>query len=441
MAVLSSTLTILRQGFLNYIGETYRGTTTANGAADGSTFIDTTKLVNFSNNKFQFWWAYITSGTYAGQERRVASSAQTGGTVTGQAAFGGQILSGVTYELCRYQREEEVLTALNWGLRECFPSLHVSRVNDTLISGNALPNSSFEDWTASSAPDLWTATTVTAAKETSVKLYGAASLKVTGAASAGHVACTNSNWPPLLDLMGQSIDFEAWVKTDTASHARLQIVDDDGNTLSSYHTGGNTWELLKATRGIKSGTKSDGCRCCGDVNGAVAYFDHARAMGMVVSTYVLPLDFAFGPPMQVFIQSASRTLSGNERACDELGFVWPYQELTDWKVEYSETLGLWLLRLRTLPPDGYKIRLVGPAHYTDLSAETDTVALEGSQALLLYPVAAHRLFSMLVYNSSGQAKAEYEAKAQKAAGEAETAKRKFRMDVPTPYPSFGDWRW
>lgn len=71
----------------------YEGTTTADGAGDGSTLIDSvlTTKPDYNGNL-----VIITSGAYAGQGRDI-NGATTGGTVTSASAFGGQILSGTSF--------------------------------------------------------------------------------------------------------------------------------------------------------------------------------------------------------------------------------------------------------------------------------------------------------------------------------------------------------
>lgn len=50
---------------------------------------------------------------------------------------------------------------------------------------------------------------------------------------------------------GRQVTFGAWVKTSTASHARLNI-SDGSNHYSSYHTGGGDWEWITVTHTISS---------------------------------------------------------------------------------------------------------------------------------------------------------------------------------------------
>lgn len=70
----------------------YEGTTTADGAGDGSSLEDSvlTTKPDFDGNL-----VIITSGDYAGQARDI-TGATTGGTVTPSSAFSGQILRGTT---------------------------------------------------------------------------------------------------------------------------------------------------------------------------------------------------------------------------------------------------------------------------------------------------------------------------------------------------------
>ncbi|GAH48136.1 unnamed protein product, partial [marine sediment metagenome] len=71
----------------------YEGTTTADGAGDGSTLIDSVLATkaNYNGNL-----VIITSGAYAGQGSDI-DGATTGGTVRAHTAFDGQILRGTTF--------------------------------------------------------------------------------------------------------------------------------------------------------------------------------------------------------------------------------------------------------------------------------------------------------------------------------------------------------
>jgi len=53
---------------------------------------------------------------------------------------------------------------------------------------------------------------------------------------------------------GRTVTFGAWIKTSTASHARIKIDDSTGATYSSYHTGSGSWEWLEVSRQIAAAT-------------------------------------------------------------------------------------------------------------------------------------------------------------------------------------------
>lgn len=77
---------------------TFNSTTTGDGNVGGTTVI-CSLLGIFGDDFFIGATLEITSGTYNGQSRTVSDFAQTTGTLTVSSAFGGQIVSGVTFTL------------------------------------------------------------------------------------------------------------------------------------------------------------------------------------------------------------------------------------------------------------------------------------------------------------------------------------------------------
>jgi hypothetical protein len=68
---------------------------------------------------------------------------------------------------------------------------------------------------------------------------------------------SNSNYasyPLVSSVAGRTVTFGAWVKTSTASAARLYIGPSAGNTYSSYHSGGGGWEWLEVSTAVASNT-------------------------------------------------------------------------------------------------------------------------------------------------------------------------------------------
>ena len=55
-----------------------------------------------------------------------------------------------------------------------------------------------------------------------------------------------------LDMAGRALSMGAWVKSSTATAARLKLADGVDITYSSYHTGGGNWEWLTVTHTINA---------------------------------------------------------------------------------------------------------------------------------------------------------------------------------------------
>jgi hypothetical protein len=107
----------------------YRGETTALGAVDGSTFIcsELTAKPDYSGNL-----VVIKSGDYIGQSRQI-NGATTGGTVTADIPFGGQISSGVKFAVLSIRIGSVVLAAIEAKLDKL--------AGETPVSGSAI-----RDW-------------------------------------------------------------------------------------------------------------------------------------------------------------------------------------------------------------------------------------------------------------------------------------------------------
>ncbi len=445
MATLSSPLSAMRQGLAEYLGEWIAGTTTANGNLGGTTFIDTTNLVNFANDRFNSYWGLITSGAYATQVRRAKDSIQASGQVETESAYGGQILSGKTYELHRYHPTNELRWALNRGIQEAFPDLKMSLINEDLITGNALPNGSFEDFiTSASVPDYWAlvGAGATSAKEVSSVRYGKSSVSLTRAGTDCYLHCSDVQWRPLLDLGNDTPWLEVWVLATVASRARIGVSVNGGTpTYSSYHTGSNTWELLRVSTPIAASPNSISVRLCVDTGNTTAYFDGARVLSSDVSTYVLPGAFLNKPPAEVWLQNYGKT-SGDESPCDDFGETYPFSRFLGCRPEYDNDRGVWLLRLTQRPTTGYRLRLVGDEYPAELAADTDTVPLEHSQLNLLYRKAAELLFERLANGTTNlTAKQDYLSKMQIEATKYALLKPRVAMPGYILHANYGNWKW
>jgi len=130
-----------------------------------------------------------------------------------------------------------------------------TEVTPGCVAANAL---AVDGWMKESTTDIWREHNGTYTKDGS--FY---SLKVTAGSANDYLIWTmdgNNTWvvgdPRLHKFDGRTVTMGVWAKTDTASHARIQLQDAGGtngvNTYSDYHTGGNSWEWLEVTKTFNS---------------------------------------------------------------------------------------------------------------------------------------------------------------------------------------------
>ena len=436
--VLNTTLTALRRGFLEYIDEWIGGTTTADGATNGSNLIDTTVLPRFGDDLLNTRWAMPTSGTYSGQIRRVKDFVQSTGIPTMLTNFGGQILNGITYEVSPFHPDDYIRVAINNAILEVFPDLGRQIMNEDLISGNWLPNGSMRDW-ESGLPTRWAlvgAGATVALSTLTTRDWPSAALTRVG--NDCYIHCSESQWPGLIDLGGYSVEFRGWVSATVANSARLSIyVNGVSVATSSYHTGGGALELL--TIGPITLTDSPNTisfRCEVNSNNTTANFTRLRVLGPDVNRYLVPLAFSQNPPTQVLLQT-SGTPHGEEDACDDWGEIAAYRILDGADISYDDTIGARLLRFTSRPPAGYRLRLSGMEYMSTLAVEADTVPLDAPQARLLYAKAAQCLFERLAHKN----RAKYGIEAAAAKVKYEELRGAHRFERKMPVVNFGPWRY
>ena len=331
--------------------------------------------------------------------------------------------------------------AINNAARELYPTYLFRRVTDeTLITGNALPNAHFEDWTSSSYPDFWTVSVVTAAEENTIIRGATSSIKLTSSA-AGYAYCSEVEYPQLLDLMGITVTFKCWVLSDYATEARLGIYTKqaDGTeqtTYSSYHSGGGEWELLE----IEDYALNDDLveiqfRLCmaGNQSSKTAYFDNARVTGKDFYAYLLPKTFQTGHITQVWEQVTGYS----DDICDDVKSSHnAFAETFGWNIITGDD-GYKYLRLPYILSSERKLRLVGEAPLEDtLSSDTDTMTIEGERVNLLLAYAAYLLYEMQRGVASGQSKDFYNQEIAYWGGKTERLKRTLKMTKPS-----GQIRW
>jgi len=127
----------------------------------------------------------------------------------------------------------------------------------------------FDGWTKQSANfDIWRQHDDGGTLTHNGSFYA---LKTTTAATNKHIHPTDqSSAPWLAKVRGRALTFGCWVKTDEASHVRLNMYD-DGDNHSDYHTGGNAWEWLELTKTIDADAAVVSPLILFAVSGATAY--------------------------------------------------------------------------------------------------------------------------------------------------------------------------
>jgi hypothetical protein len=109
------------------------GTTTADGALDGTTVVDTTRTE--PNNHWNNMALLITSGAQSGQVREITNWVLATGTFTVNPAFGGQILAGVTYEVLTQLPADIDVAAIEAKLDDPATGLATIKAEVTAIEG------------------------------------------------------------------------------------------------------------------------------------------------------------------------------------------------------------------------------------------------------------------------------------------------------------------
>jgi hypothetical protein len=143
-------------------------------------------------------------------------------------------------------------------------------------NNNFLLNWLFNDWAngASSAPDDWTLSGAGAsiAQEATIIKKGTYSAKLTRGGADCYLSNNARGSVSVIPLRDQNVTFGKWVYATVANRARLRISDGISADVSSYHTGGSSWEFLTVTRTIDSAATKVEPQCHVLTGDTSAYF-------------------------------------------------------------------------------------------------------------------------------------------------------------------------
>jgi len=349
---------------------------------------------------FKRWWCLITDYANAGANRRVmASSVLTNNLTVSGAAFASDSANLATFELHRFN-PDNYTRAINQAARDLVNYLHRKvEWDDTMVFGNWLPNSHFEDWTSSSYPDKWGVTNATAAETTTINLThgGASSAKVTASADNGYMYCSGlTNYPRLLALGGETISCYAWVYPEAADDAAIVIytvkADGTAQTLTSTTPcpAGKWTRLELENQTINEDIVDFQVRLKVATNTKYAYFDNVRLEGAPVFEYLLPLWAGKGTVSEIYQQTSG---NAEDIADDVFTAASSCRGIYNWQV-YSQE-GDSFIRFPMAFSSAYKMILSGNAPLEDnLSSETSTMTIDDPQLQLLAAYACYKLMEM-----------------------------------------------
>ena len=387
----TSTWSTMRQDILRPMGLLTSATTTAALSSGSKTVVDT-KLTDrfpvddYFNNQ---WYVHITSGNDVGKIRRITDYTQSSGTLTyvGTAWTGGDSPS---FELTPFD-PTEVQNFYNEAREIVYPDISMVRDIETIVTGNrqhtyTLPstirkvdraylgnrreansgdnlllNGDFEDWDADQltpgSQNNWTLAGSGSTFNKEAQTNNPENYLVLHGDNSGRLAVAGTNttlvqtFTPAsssyttLPTEGQEVNLSAWVYCNTTSKVKLYIE----TAVGSFH-GGTGWELMKAS----------------------ATLAH-NATTAVVGVHVTASNVA------AYIDEIWMTI-GQSEMVDV-----PYNELRNWDhvppVAGASDGGV--LRFQETLPSKHRLRIVGRDLLSSVSAESDTVEVDGD---LLHPL-------------------------------------------------------
>ena len=386
----TTTFSTMRQDILRPMG-LVTGTVSTNLSSGNASLIDTLLTRRFSVNDYfnNRWFAHITSQANDGQIRRITDYVGSSGTITVAGAnWSNDPSNAATYELSAVD-PSDVLSLYNEAREQVFPDISLVRDLETIITGNrqhtyTLPstmrridrvylgnrrtaesgdnlllNGDFEDWASTTSCDNWAisgsgASVNQEAQTTNPENYGVlygdnsarilvpssvvtTLLQTYNSASSSYTAVATE---------GQECNLAAWVYCTTASRVSLYI----GSALTATHSG-TGWELLKGSANLS-----------------------ATATSIVVGISV-----SSGAAIPVFVDEIWMILGQSEMSDV------PYTELRNWEhvppVAGADDGGV--LRFSEILPDKKRIRIVGRDILSSVSADSDTIEIDGE---LLHPL-------------------------------------------------------
>jgi len=434
MALNTVTLLSLLQSLAESTGEFIEFSTTTNITTNNSVISTTLKEYDESEDDHfggagTEWWLYIDGTNNSDILRRTTDYATATGTLTVAGAALAAEDGAVTCRLFRYNRTN-LKNAIVEACKEIYPALYKNLDDRTLITGNIIPDASFEEWTSSSASKFILGSNATLAQTTAGGYtrgqQGSTSMRVTVSTANGYAYLNTDTYPRLLDLMGRTVNFYCWLTPEVTADASIEIVttqaDGTSQTLTSTTScPAGKWTQLK----LENQTLNDDLATL-DINFKVAtdtkfaYFDDAYLNGMGLTEYLLPGGFVKGHLSGVQVMAASDSDDLNPFITTNAVKEYPPEIVSDGSNIY--------LRLPHFPSEN-RVRLLGFQPLETLSADSDTITLDDHRVPLLIARARMIFWQREAVPISTEDKGRYEYEYSKAERD---YRRLLKLRMPLP---------
>ena len=426
---MARTRTQIRQLTVQQLGLPFIEGTSDAGSGTVTTLIDTPDLSQFRDDALIGSWIYVTDGSPNFRNLQIVDSAQSTGTLTfipEISAVDG--IRGRTYEVLPFSATA-IHQSIDTSLTQLFDMGLLVRefTYRGIVVGSPVYNANFELWSTTTTVDGWggegagVSQTRTrndaniAGSETSVGL-------ASSSGSEGRLALSDPWRRFVWDMKGHTVKFYCWVKSSTASHARIGISNGSSITYSDYHSGDGDWNLLEVE--YASALSDTGLYPCLSVaTTATSYFSDCWMQGgSDITEYPWPIALAPDGPSNAALVNQSTNTSDAVGDMRQLGRRRP---VNDWQFVLDHTysfpsatsLQRGILILPSGLPHGERVimQCVGP--FTLPTADTEAVEVTLPESLMLAKMAARSLLERRLLQLPLSTRRVYEEMMQRLAGD------------------------